>query len=59
MLCFAASIMTAFTSIVASVIAAAVAIGLRMEAEGRSAVDELDARSLRLRGKRPKKARRS
>ena len=40
-------------------LAAAVAIGLRMEAEGRSAVDELDARSLRLRGKRPKKARRS
>ncbi len=40
-------------------LAAAVAVGLRMEAEGRSAVDELDARSLRLRGKRPKKARRS
>ena len=40
-------------------LAAAVAIGRRMEAEGRSAVDELDARSLRLRGKRPKKARRS
>ena len=40
-------------------LAAAVAIGLRMEAEGRSAVDQLDARSLRLRGKRPKKARRS
>ena len=40
-------------------LAAAVAVGLRMEAEGRSAVDELDARSLRLRGKRPKTARRS
>ncbi len=36
-------------------LAAAVAVGRRMEAEGRSAVDELDARSLRLRGKRPKK----
>ena len=36
-------------------LAAAVAVGKRMEAEGRSAVDELDARSLRLRGKRPKK----
>ena len=40
-------------------LAAAVAVGKRMEAEGRSAVDELDARSLRLRGKRPKTARRS
>ena len=40
-------------------LAAAVAVGKRMEAEGRSAVDELDARSLRFRGKRPKKARRS
>ena len=36
-------------------LAAAVAVGRRMEAEGRSAVDELDARSLRLRGKRPKR----
>ena len=39
-------------------LAAAVAIGRRMEAGGRSEIDELDAQSLRLRGKRPKKARR-
>lgn len=38
-------------------LAAAVAIGRRMEAEGRRGVDELDARSLKMRGKRPKKTR--